>query len=181
VELAFTALVIAVVVIIVSMLGFVRVVRPHERMVVFRLGRTDESLVRGPGRTFLLPILDHPVIVDMREQRFQLDHLPATTRDGDAIEADIEVRCRVVDPYKHVVNVAIFPANLRGVAAMQVQAAAATLTLDEALHGTVIDQAVRPVIETVTNRWGVVCSSVEVRRLESIEAAPAAPSATSGG
>ena len=178
---AFIALVVAFVVIMVSMLGFVRVVRPHERMVVFRLGRTDESLVRGPGRTFLLPILDRPVIVDMRDQRFQLDHLPATTRDGDGIEADIEVRCRVVDPYKHVVNVAIFPAALRSVAATQVQAAAATLTLDEALHGRLIDQAVRPVIETVTRRWGVACSSVEVHRLESIESVPAGPSASSGG
>jgi hypothetical protein len=101
----------------------------------------------------------------MREQRFHLDHLPATTRGGDAIEGDIEVRCHVVDPHK---NVAIFPAALRVVAATQFQAAAATLTRDEGLHGTLIDQAERPVIETATDRWGVDCSSIGIRRLESI-------------
>lgn len=62
---------------------------------------------------------------------------------------------------------------LRGVAATQVQAAAATLTLDEALHGTLIDQAVRPVIETITHRWGVTCSYVEVRRLAALDSVPA--------
>ena len=36
-------------------------------MVVFRLGKTDRGLVRGPGLRFLIPIIDRPVKVDLRE------------------------------------------------------------------------------------------------------------------
>jgi len=46
----------------------VRVVQQYEKMVVFRLGKTNEMMVRGPGLRFLIPIIDRPVKVDVREQ-----------------------------------------------------------------------------------------------------------------
>jgi regulator of protease activity HflC (stomatin/prohibitin superfamily) len=45
----------------------VRVVQQYEKMVVFRLGKTNETLVRGPGLRFLIPVIDRPVKVDVRE------------------------------------------------------------------------------------------------------------------
>ena len=48
----------------------VRIVRQYERMVIFRLGRTDESLVREPGLKLLIPFVDRPgkgVVSDLGE------------------------------------------------------------------------------------------------------------------
>jgi regulator of protease activity HflC (stomatin/prohibitin superfamily) len=42
-----------VVVLLVIIYLSIRVVQQYERMVVFRLGRTDESMVRNPGLRFL--------------------------------------------------------------------------------------------------------------------------------
>src|SRR3954468_11343566 len=47
-------------VILVLLYLSVRVVQQYEQMVVFRLGRTSELMVRGPGLRFLVPIVDRP-------------------------------------------------------------------------------------------------------------------------
>jgi regulator of protease activity HflC (stomatin/prohibitin superfamily) len=64
--LAVTAAIIVVIILTILYLS-VRVVQQYEKMVVFRLGRTNESLVREPGLRFLIPIIDRPVKVEIRE------------------------------------------------------------------------------------------------------------------
>ena len=65
---AIAAGVFIIVVILVIVYLSIRVVQQYEKMVVFRLGRTNESMVRDPGLRFLIPIIDRPVKVDIREQ-----------------------------------------------------------------------------------------------------------------
>ena len=61
------AVVVAILVLVLVFLYLsVRVVQQYEKMVVFRLGQTNESLVRDPGLRFLIPIIDRPVKVDVR-------------------------------------------------------------------------------------------------------------------
>jgi regulator of protease activity HflC (stomatin/prohibitin superfamily) len=61
------AIVAVIVIVLVTILYLsVRVVQQYEKMVVFRLGRTNEALVRGPGLRFLIPVIDRPVKVDVR-------------------------------------------------------------------------------------------------------------------
>jgi regulator of protease activity HflC (stomatin/prohibitin superfamily) len=57
-----------VVVLLVIVYLSIRVVQQYEKMVVFRLGRTNEGMVRDPGLRFLVPVIDRPVKVDVREQ-----------------------------------------------------------------------------------------------------------------
>ena len=45
----------------------VRVVKQYEKLVVLRFGRTNETLLREPGLRFLIPVIDRPVKVDLRE------------------------------------------------------------------------------------------------------------------
>ena len=45
----------------------VRVVNQYEKMIVLRLGKTNEGLVRDPGLRFLVPVIDQPRKVDLRE------------------------------------------------------------------------------------------------------------------
>ena len=51
------------VVLLVILYLSVRVVQQYEKMIVFRLGRTNVSMVRDPGLRFLIPIIDRPVKV----------------------------------------------------------------------------------------------------------------------
>jgi regulator of protease activity HflC (stomatin/prohibitin superfamily) len=63
--LAIVAFLLVVLLVIVYL--SIRVVQQYERMVVFRLGKTDQNLVRSPGLNLLIPIADRPIKVDLRE------------------------------------------------------------------------------------------------------------------
>ncbi|MEO8273486.1 MAG: SPFH domain-containing protein, partial [Chloroflexota bacterium] len=90
------ALVFVLVVIYLS----IRVVQQYERMVVFRLGKTDESMVRFPGINFLIPIVDRPVKVDTREQFIEVPSQTTITRDNAPINVDFLIYWRIADPLK---------------------------------------------------------------------------------
>jgi regulator of protease activity HflC (stomatin/prohibitin superfamily) len=50
----------------------IRVVREYRRLVVFRLGKCIGA--RGPGPVFLIPFVDRPVVVDLRELFVEIPH-----------------------------------------------------------------------------------------------------------
>ena len=59
VGISLAAFVIVVLLVIVYL--SIRVVQQYEKMVVFRLGRTNEQMVRDPGLRVLVPIIERPV------------------------------------------------------------------------------------------------------------------------
>ncbi|KAK7888601.1 hypothetical protein WMY93_024161 [Mugilogobius chulae] len=59
----------------------VRVVREHERAVVFRLGHLLRGKPRGPGLLFFLPILDVCHIVDIRLKTLKIPLHTVVTKD----------------------------------------------------------------------------------------------------
>ena len=151
-----------------------RTVGPNERLVVFRMGRTNRSLVRGPGRTWLLPLVDRAAVVDMEERRFDLPGLEATTVDGQRIAADVAIRLLVVDPFLNVVNVAWMDGAVPELVRQKYAGAAAARTLDEARTGQVLENDMRQPIDAVLAHWGARCSSLEVRGIGHAGATPPA-------
>src|SRR4030095_6939500 len=100
---AIAAFLIVVVLVIVYL--SIRVVQQYEKMVVFRLGRTNESMVRDPGLRFLVPIIDRPVKVDVREQFIEVPSQTTITRDNAPINLHFLIYWRIVDALQSVVQV----------------------------------------------------------------------------
>lgn len=142
----------------------IRVVPEHERLVVFRMGRATPDLVRGPGLVFLLPVLDRPIVVDLREQSTRVA-ATGTASDHEPIEVDLSVTWRIVDPYRSVVQVARFADALRDVAASTIRDALRARASDEAIfdHGGLAED-VRLPLGTTIERWGGAVTAVAVRR-----------------
>jgi regulator of protease activity HflC (stomatin/prohibitin superfamily) len=154
--------VVALVVIYLS----IRVVQQYERMVVFRLGRTDESMVRSPGINFLIPIVDRPVKVDTREQFIEVPSQTTITRDNAPINVDFLIYWRIADPLKSVVNVAYFAGALQGVATTTLRAVIGDILLDEVLSKREqINEVLRVKLDEVTERWGGKVTTVEIREI----------------
>ncbi|WP_449065733.1 SPFH domain-containing protein, partial [Planomonospora algeriensis] len=78
---------------------WVRLVRPGERLVLFRRGRP--AGVRGPGIVFMLPFLERGVRVPLRPVHVDLLWLEATTRDGVAVTVSGAALAEVRDPVRH--------------------------------------------------------------------------------
>ncbi len=142
-------------------------------MVVFRFGRTGPDLVKGPGLIFLIPVVDRPVTVDLREQFIEVpsqttitrDNAPIT-RDNAPINVDFLIDWRIVDPLKSVVQVAYFAGALQGVATTTLRAVIGDILLDEVLSKREqINEILRAKLDEVTERWGGKVTTVEIREI----------------
>ncbi len=160
------SLIILLVVAIVILYLSVRVVKQYERMVVFRLGRTDPSLVREPGLRFLIPFIDRPVKVDMREQFVEVPSQTNITRDNAPIDIDFLIYYRIVDAMSSVVNVAYFSGALQGIATTTLRAVIGDILLDDVLSKRdQINEVLRVKMDEQTERWGGKVMSVEIREI----------------
>jgi regulator of protease activity HflC (stomatin/prohibitin superfamily) len=154
--------VVALVIIYLS----IRVVQQYEQMVVFRLGRTTEQMVRGPGIQFLIPIADRPVKVDTREQFIEVPSQTTITKDNAPINVDFLIYWRISDPLKSVINVANFAGALQGVATTTLRAVIGDILLDEVLsRREQINEVLRVKLDEVTERWGGKVTTVEIREI----------------
>ena len=163
---ALAALAFVVVVILVILYLSVRVVQQYEQMVVFRLGKTNEKMVRQPGLRFLVPIVDRPVKVDMREQFIEVPSQTTITKDNAPINVDFLIYWRIADALRSVVNVANFPGALQGVATTTLRAVIGDILLDDVLSKREqINEVLRTKLDEVTERWGGKITTVEIREI----------------
>jgi regulator of protease activity HflC (stomatin/prohibitin superfamily) len=163
--LAATVAFVVVVLLVIVYLS-VRVVQQYEQMVVFRLGRTNEQSVRGPGIQFLIPIADRPVKVDTREQFIEVPSQTTITKDNAPISVDFLIYWRISEPLKSVINVANFAGALQGVATTTLRAVIGDILLDEVLSKREqINEVLRTKLDEVTERWGGKVTTVEIREI----------------
>ena len=154
------------VVLLVILYLSVRVVQQYEKMLVFRLGRTNESMLRDPGLRFLVPVIDRPVKVDVREQFIEVPSQTTITKDNAPINVDFLIYWRIVDPLKSVVNVANFAGALQGVATTTLRAVIGDISLDEVLSKRdQINELLRVKLDEQTERWGGKVTTVEIREI----------------
>ncbi len=157
------AVVVAVVVILVF-LWAARIVPAYRRLVVFRLGYSIGA--RGPGLVLLIPFIDRPVGVDLRERFFDVPPQAAISSDNASLSIDFIVYMRVVDPVSSVVEVEDFTGAARGIAITTLRAIVGDMMLDEVLsRRDQINESMRTKLDEVTNRWGVKINAVEIREI----------------
>ena len=164
--IALAAVVVVGVVLLVILYLSVRVVQQYEKMLVFRLGKTNEQMVREPGLRFLVPVIDRPVKVDIREQFIEVPSQTTITKDNAPINVDFLIYWRISDPLKSVVNVVNFPGALQGVATTTLRAVIGDILLDEVLSKREqINEVLRVKLDEVTERWGGKVTTVEIREI----------------
>jgi len=163
---ALIALGLLLVVVLVILYLSVRIVQQYERMVVFRLGRTNESMIREPGLRFLIPIVDRPVKVDLRETLTEVPSQTTITEDNAPISVDFLVYWRIADPLKSVLAPQRLDAMLLGIASTTLRAVIGDINLDEVLSKREqINEVLRVKLDEITERWGGKVTSVEIREI----------------
>jgi len=156
------ALFLLFVAIILSMA--IKIVREYQRLVVFRLGRSLGE--KGPGIVFLIPFIDRPVWVDLREQFLEIPHQTCITKDNAPIDVEFLIYWRVVNPEDSVIKVANFAGASQGIATTTLRAVIGDIDLDEVLSKREdINLVLRTKLDEVTERWGVKVTSVEIREI----------------
>ena len=163
---AIAALVLVVVLLLFLLYLSVRVVNEYARLVVFRFGRTGPNLVKGPGLVFLIPVVDRPVSVDLREQFIEVPSQTTITKDNAPINIDFLIYWRIADPLRSVINVAFFAGALQGIATTTLRAVIGDILLDDVLSKRdQINEVLRVKLDEQTERWGGKVTTVEIREI----------------
>ncbi|MBI4410515.1 MAG: SPFH/Band 7/PHB domain protein [Gemmatimonadetes bacterium] len=157
-------IILAVLVAVVLLTLSIRIVREYYRLVVFRLGRCIGE--RGPGFVLLIPIVDVPVRVDLREQFLEIPKQTCITKDNAPIDVDFLIYWKVMDPTASVVQVRNFAGASQGIATTTLRAVIGDISLDDVLaRREHINVVLRQKLDEVTERWGVKVTSVEIREI----------------
>jgi regulator of protease activity HflC (stomatin/prohibitin superfamily) len=142
----------------------IRIVREYQRMVLFRLGRCVGT--RGPGLILLIPIVDRPVMVDLREQYLEIPRQTAITEDNATIAIDFIIFTRVMDAVMSVVQVQYFAGAAQNIAATTLRSVVGDMNLDDVLSKREqINEVLRVKLDEVTERWGGKVTTVEIREI----------------
>jgi len=156
--------VLLLVLVVIFLALAIKVVREYERLVVFRLGRCIGE--KGPGVVLLIPIVDQPVRVDLRELYLEIPRQTCITKDNAPIAVDFLIYWKVVNPVDSVVEVANFAGASQGIATTTLRAVIGDIMLDDVLaKREQINQVLRQKLDEVTERWGVKVTSVEIREI----------------
>ena len=155
---------IAILIVLAFIASSIKIIKEYERVIVFRLGRCIGA--KGPGIIFIVPIIDVPVKVDLRERYLQVTHQTCITKDNAPVDIDFIIYFKVIDPVQSVLNVQNFEGAAMGIATTTLRAVVGDILLDDVLaKREEINNILRVKLDEVTERWGVKVTGVEIREI----------------
>ncbi|HJZ62923.1 MAG TPA: SPFH domain-containing protein [Candidatus Acidoferrum sp.] len=165
------AAILTVLVVVLAIAGLIalaraaRIVNQYEKGIVMRFGKFHG--LAGSGLTFIMPITDSIVRVDMREQVISVPPQKLITKDNVTVEVDAVVYYKVVDPVKSQFEVQDFGYACTTLAQTNLRNLIGDRTLDETLVARdMINSNLRHVLDEATNNWGVKVTRVEVQKID---------------
>jgi regulator of protease activity HflC (stomatin/prohibitin superfamily) len=155
-------IVITIVIILVIIAYSIRVVREYQRAVIFRLGRLLGA--KGPGLIFLVPIIDRPVIVDLRVITLNVTKQKIITMDNVTVDVDAVVYLRVYEPNNAIVKVNDYLMASSLLAQTTLRDLIGQTTFDDILsRREELNKKMQEILDASTDPWGVKVSSVAIR------------------
>jgi regulator of protease activity HflC (stomatin/prohibitin superfamily) len=146
---------------------FWRIVNQYERMVILRFGNLIG--VRGPGIRFVIPFIDKPIKVDIREQVDRVPTQKYITADNVVVDMDFVIYYRVLEDHvdKALLEIENFRVATINLSFATLRAVIGSTTLSEALsEREKIRDQLQMRMDEVTGRWGVKVSQVEINEID---------------
>ncbi len=164
-QLGFVLLVIVLFIALVSLARSARIVAQYEKGLVLRLGRYRATV--DSGLTFLVPVIEDMVKVDMRERVINVEPQKVITKDNVLVTVDAVIYYRISDPVKATFEVQNFAYAATTLAQTNLRNLIGDKSLDETLTARdMINANLRAVLDEATNTWGVKVTRVEVQKIE---------------
>ncbi|HLZ15079.1 MAG TPA: slipin family protein [Candidatus Saccharimonadales bacterium] len=158
-------IIILIIVLIIIAKG-VRVINQYERGVVLRLGRVRPS-VKEPGLRLIIPVVDSMRKVGMRIVTLPVDSQKIITKDNVSIDVAAVAYFQIMDPIKSVVAIENVVAATYQIAQTTVRNIVGQSSLDDVLSNTAkINEAIKGILDGVTEKWGVFVSAVELKDIQ---------------
>ena len=143
----------------------VHIVPEYQRLVVFALGRYQNT--KGPGLVLLLPPpVQSSVTVDLREFSVEIPQQTCITKDNATISIDFLIFQQVIEASDSVIKVQNFRQQVQQIASTTLRAVIGDLVLDDAFaKREQMNEVLRVKLDDETHRWGVKVNRVEIREI----------------
>lgn len=144
----------------------VRIINQYERGVVFRLGKVRPH-VKEPGLRLIIPVVDQMKKVSMRIVTLPIESQKIITKDNVSIDVAAVAYYQVTDPIKSIVEIENVISATYQIAQTTVRNIVGQTTLDDILSETAaINEKIKTILETSTEKWGIFVSTVEVKDIQ---------------
>src|ERR1700732_1217621 len=159
-----TGIGVVFVVAVLFVLSDLRVLNEYERAVVFRLGRLTPY--RGPGVTFIIPILEKMARIDLRTITLDIPPQDVITRDNVTVKVSAVLYFRVVDPSKAVTEVADYLFATMQIAQTTLRSVGGQSELDDLLsQRDKLNAQIETIVDAQTEPWGIKGTLVELKNI----------------
>ena len=144
----------------------IRILKEYERGVLFRLGNCLLGL-RGPGLTYVIPIIDKMIKVDLRTFTYDVPEQDVITRDNVSIKVNAVVYFQVVDARRSVLEVEKYMYATSQLAQTTLRSVCGQQELDHLLiERDKVNARIQAILDQNTDNWGVKVTLVEVKQID---------------
>lgn len=151
--------------IVLYLLSAVKVVQQFQKGVMFRLGKIIGE--KQPGLRIIIPVIDRIYKVSLRIVTMAVPAQKIITKDNVSIDVAAVAYYHVVDATKSIVAIQNVDAAVNQIAQTTVRNIVGQFTLDEVLSSTdKINQKIKTIIDSHTEAWGVVVTTVEIKDIQ---------------
>ena len=155
----------AVVILAILIISGIKILREYERAVIFRLGRMTPP--RGPGITFVIPLVEKFVRVDLRTVTLDVPPQDVITRDNVSVKVSAVLYFRVLDPNRAIREVANYLFATSQLAQVTLRSVCGQAELDELLaEREKMNAQIQEILDGQTEPWGIKVVLVEIRDID---------------
>ncbi|MBI4527949.1 MAG: slipin family protein, partial [Deltaproteobacteria bacterium] len=149
----------------ILLISGIKILREYERAVIFRLGRMVES--RGPGITYVIPIIEKMMRLDLRTVTMDVPPQDVITRDNVSVKVSAVLYFRVLDPNLAVREVENYLFATSQLAQVTLRSVCGQAELDELLaERERINSRLQEILDAQTDPWGIMFSLVELTHID---------------
>ncbi len=154
-----------VLMVVLFLTSAIKILQEWERGVVLRLGKFQA--VRGPGITFVVPIIETMRRISTRVITVDVPPQDVITRDNVTLKVNAVVFFRIISPRESVINVEDWYAATYQKAQTILRNVLGQFELDDLLaERDTINHRLQSILDSETDQWGIKVDSVEIKHVD---------------
>jgi len=154
-----------ILVVLFTLLRWIRQLYEYERGVVFTLGKYTDT--REPGITLVFPVIQNMVKVDMRIKTAEIPRQEVMTRDNIPMLVNAVVYFKVVKPEDAIIKIEDYAFAIRQYTQAALRDVIGNSEMDFVLtERESIAQDIKEIVDSETDGWGIDVESIKIQELE---------------
>jgi len=154
-----------IIIVVVLLISGIKVLKEYERAVVFRLGRMVAA--RGPGITYVIPVVEKMMRVDLRTVTMDIPPQDVITRDNVSVKVSAVLYFRVLDPNRAIREVENYLFATAQLSQVTLRSVCGQAELDELLaEREKLNARLQGILDAQSEPWGIKVVLVEVKHID---------------